>query len=85
MLVLVGVQVLREEVVRLKEEAYRLKFSAEEKEIASKDNIDEVEKLVTKINRAKQLNQQMQKVVRRANKAKGKLREEVSIKNYEFY
>ena len=74
------IQVLREEVNRLKEEAYRVKFSVEEKEIVSKDNMDEVEKLVKKISRAKELNQQMQKLARRAKKAKGKLNEEVCLK-----
>lgn len=77
MFVLAVIQVLREEVIRLKEEAYRVKFSVEEKEILSKDNVDEVEKLVKKISRAKELNQQMQKLARRAKKAKGKLNEEV--------
>ena len=67
-------------MIRLKEEAYRVKFSVEEKEIVSKDNMDEVEKLVKKISRAKELNQQMQKLARRAKKAKGKLNEEVCLK-----
>lgn len=64
-------------MIRLKEEAHGAKFSAEEKEMSSKDAIDEVGRLVNKISRAKELNQQMQKLARRAKKSKNKLNEEV--------
>lgn len=70
-------KLLEQEIKQLKEEAYRVKFSVEEKEIIYKDALGEVEKIKNKIKRARDLNIQMQKLVRRAKKTKSKLEEEV--------
>ena len=68
---------MEEEIKKLKSDAYRIKFTVEEQDIIYKDAFDEVEKIKQKIKRAKDLNQQMQKVVRRTRKTKSKLEEEV--------
>ncbi len=68
---------MEEEIRKLKEDTYRIKFSVEEKEIVYKDALDEVERVKSKIKRAKDLNAQMQRIARKARKMKGKLDEEV--------
>lgn len=68
---------MEEEIRKLKEDTYRIKFSVEEKEIVYKDAMDEVERVKNKIKRAKDLNAQMQRIARKARKMKGKLDEEV--------
>ena len=68
---------MEEEIRKLKEDTYRIKFSVEEKEIVYKDALDEVERVKSKIKRAKDLNAQMQRIARKARKMNGKLDEEV--------
>lgn len=70
-------QALEEEIHKLKEDSYNLKFSLEEKEVGHKDAFDELMQFSQKIERAKQVNALMQKQARKARKAKCKLDEEV--------
>ncbi len=68
---------MEEEIRKLKEDTYRIKFSVEEREVVYKDALEEVERVKSKIKRAKDLNVQMQRIARKARKMKGKLDEEV--------
>lgn len=66
-----------QEIRQLNQDAYRAKFYVDEKGIARKDMVEEVERLQAKIGRAKDINLILQKTVRRARKTKSKLSEEV--------
>lgn len=76
---------MEEEIRKLNEEVHGIKFSVEEKEIVYKGALEEMERLKSKIKRAKELNQQMQKLARRQRKTKARLDEEVGLykKDYE--
>lgn len=66
-----------QEIRQLNQDAYRAKFHVDEKGIARKDIVEEVERLQAKIGRAKDINLVLQKTIRRARKTKSKLSEEV--------
>lgn len=70
-------QRLEREIFQLKEDVYHLNFHVDEKGNIRKELMEELVRLQSKTQRAKEINLVLQKNIRRAKKTKNKLPEEV--------
>ena len=68
---------MEREIFQLKEDVYHLNFHLDEKGNIRKELMDEIIRLESKTQRAKEINLVLQKNIRRARKTKNKLPEEV--------